>query len=256
MSEFIKSGKRIRTKPNGLDYDLIDGKVYNLKYDRFECEEYLEEDGGLNLPSKVYNTTEDTNFISRVTKFFNSTDKNTTGVLLSGIKGTGKTILAKLIAKEINLPIIVVDSNFPINHINDFFREFNTPVTVILDEIDKSEYNTESLLTWLDGVQTTAKKLVLFTCNDQSKLNDCLFDRCSRIRYYRKFKPEENERFLDEILKDKGFDEAKCKEMHKFIMKNIKLLSIDNVLSFIEEVLLFPEDSYDDILKNMNITKK
>ena len=31
MSEFIKNGDRIVTKPDGFDYDLIPGKVYNAK---------------------------------------------------------------------------------------------------------------------------------------------------------------------------------------------------------------------------------
>ena len=30
--EFIKVGKKIINKPEGLDYELVDGKVYNLFY--------------------------------------------------------------------------------------------------------------------------------------------------------------------------------------------------------------------------------
>lgn len=50
MSEFIKFGNKIVTKPNGFDYDLVDGKVYNLKFERFGVGVYIEEDGSLNLP--------------------------------------------------------------------------------------------------------------------------------------------------------------------------------------------------------------
>lgn len=52
--------------------------------------------------------------------------------MLSGIKGTGKTVMAKVIAEKSNLPIFVVDEDFPTHMINDFFRRFSTPVVVIL----------------------------------------------------------------------------------------------------------------------------
>lgn len=52
MSEFIKAGNKILNKPNGFDYDLINGKVYNLKYERYGVGSYFEEDGSLNLPKK------------------------------------------------------------------------------------------------------------------------------------------------------------------------------------------------------------
>lgn len=111
--------------------------------------------------------------------------------MLSGIKGTGKTVMAKVIAKNSNLPIIVVDEDYPTGRINDFFRKFETPVTIIFDEVDK-HWDTEDLLGWLDGVQTNAKKLVLFTCNNEDRVNDYLKDRCSRVRYIRHFEANDN----------------------------------------------------------------
>ena len=136
MSEFIKVGEKIVNKPTGLDYDLINGKVYNLKWDRYNGMSYFEEDGLLSLPAKVYTTKSDDVFIKRVNTYFQKTSKLSTGVMLSGIKGTGKTVMAKVIAKNSNLPIIVVDEDYPTGRINDFFRKFETPVTIIFDEVD------------------------------------------------------------------------------------------------------------------------
>lgn len=255
MSEFIKIGEKIVNKPTGLDYDLVNGKVYNLKYNRYEGISYFEEDGSLNLPSKVYTTKSDDNFITRVNTYFRKTSKLSTGVMLSGIKGTGKTVMAKVIAKNSNLPIIVVDEDYPTNRINDFFRKFKTPVTIIFDEVDK-HWDTEDLLGWLDGVQTNAKKLVLFTCNNEDNINCYLKDRCSRIRYVRHFDANDNARFLHEILRDKGIEEDKIEETYNFIVKNFGLLSIDNILSFIDEKLMFPEFSNEEIFNDLNITSK
>lgn len=255
MSEFIKVGERIVNKPTGLDYDLVNGKVYNLKWDRCNGMSYFEEDGSLNLPSKVYTTKSDDIFIKRVNTYFQKTSKLSTGVMLSGIKGTGKTVMAKVIAKNSNLPIIVVDEDYPTGRINDFFRKFETPVTIIFDEVDK-HWDTEDLLGWLDGVQTNAKKLVLFTCNNEDRVNDYLKDRCSRVRYIRHFEANDNARFLREILRDKGIAEDKIKDTYTFIVNNFGLLSIDNILSFIDEKLLFPELSNEEIFNDMNISSK
>src|SRR5574344_514880 len=105
MSEFIKNGDRIVTKPDGFDYNLIPGKVYNLNYDRYKEYSYIEEDGNLELPNKIY--SEDTFFIKRILDSFN-TDISNIGVLLSGLKGSGKSLTTKLVAKRSNLPILVV----------------------------------------------------------------------------------------------------------------------------------------------------
>ena len=255
MSEFIKVGEKIVNKPTGLDYDLINGKVYNLKWDRYNGMSYFEEDGLLSLPAKVYTTKSDDVFIKRVNTYFQKTSKLSTGVMLSGIKGTGKTVMAKVIAKNSNLPIIVVDEDYPTGRINDFFRKFETPVTIIFDEVDK-HWDTENLLGWLDGVQTNAKKLVLFTCNNEDRVNDYLKDRCSRVRYIRHFEANDNARFLREILRDKGIAEDNIENTYTFIVNNFGLLSIDNILSFIDEKLLFPELSNEEIFNDMNISSK
>ena len=255
MSEFIKVGERIINKPTGLDYDLVNGKVYNLKWDRYNGVSYFEEDGSLRPPAKVYTTKSDDIFIKRVNTYFQKTSKLSTGVMLSGIKGTGKTVMAKVIAKNSNLPIIVVDEDYPTGRINDFFRKFETPVTIIFDEVDK-HWDTENLLGWLDGVQTNAKKLVLFTCNNEDRVNDYLKDRCSRVRYIRHFEANDNARFLREILRDKGIAEDNIENTYTFIVNNFGLLSIDNILSFIDEKLLFPELSNEEIFNDMNISSK
>ena len=254
MSEFIKAGGRIIPKPNGLDCDLVTEKVYNLMYDKWNHASYFEEDGSLSIPKKVYSTDDDTMFVKRVINYHNNTDKLSTGVMLSGIKGTGKTVMAKVIARDSKLPVIVVNEEYPTSQINDFFKKFTTPVCVIFDEVDKY-WNTESLLGWLDGVQTNAKKLVLFTCNDDQVVTTYLKDRCSRVRYLRKFAADENTKFLKSIIKDKGIDDVN-NELYKFIVDSFNLLSMDNILSFLDEKLLFPELSNFALVKDMNIMLK
>lgn len=55
MAEFIKIGNEITVKPKleGISYELINNKVYDLEYDRMQGRSYLKENGDLNMPKKL-----------------------------------------------------------------------------------------------------------------------------------------------------------------------------------------------------------
>lgn len=250
-AEFIKVGNNILPKPKGADYELINGGVYDLKWDRFEGRAIFTENGKLNLPDKVYELGEDITFKTRVLNNFNKNDKSV-GIMLAGTKGTGKTMLAKVIAKESNLPIIIVDSQYPANRLVTFFKQFTTPVCIIFDEIEKN-FDTSSMLDFLDGVEKTTKKLVLMTCNNLNRVSEYLQDRCSRVRYIRKYTPTDNLAFLPILIEDKQIKNTK--KVEEFIKTKFKLPSIDNINAFLNEIKeLEDEDiSLDDIIKYMNI---
>lgn len=257
MTKFIKAGKNIRVKPQGFDYDLINGQVYDLAWDNWNGTYIFSEDGNLNLPKKVYELKKDASFKKRVLTAFEKSKNQTTGVMLAGDKGTGKTILAKVIAKESNLPIIVVNSEYPAAKLNMFFKEFDTPVCIIFDEIEKN-WNTEKMLEFLDGVQATAKKLVLMTCNSIDNVSQYMKDRCSRVRYLRRYSSNDNLELISTLVADSGIAKEKVEETTAFIISNIKYLSIDNVLSFLSEVLFMEDEDFslEEILEDMNISSR
>ena len=202
-NEFIKIGEQIIVKPKGADYDLIPGKVYDLSWNRWEDSPIFKENGELNLPKKVYSTKTDDIFKKRIITYFNKANTNTTGVMLAGTKGTGKTVMAKILAKESGLPIIVVNPDYPEGKLIKFFKSFTTPVCVLFDEVEKN-FKTEYMLDFLDGVEKTAQKLVIMTCNDLSRVSQYMQDRCSRIRYLRRYSPDENAAFLPMLADDFG----------------------------------------------------
>lgn len=259
MSNFIINGERIVTKPEGQDYDLMPGKVYDLLFDNYEMYSYLKENGNLNMPKKIYEIEEDTKFIDRVLLFHNSEYNNgNTGVLLAGDKGTGKSMLAKRIALKSNLPIIIVDSSYPLWQITKFFKKVKTETCIIFDEIEKNPrtWTSEDLLTFLDGIQETGKKIVIMTCNKTEGLDENLFDRCSRIRYYRKYKANANEIFIKEMIEDKGL--TPNQPLVDFI-KRFTVKSFDNINSFLDEYKLYLETTdtnfmLEDVANIMNIS--
>ena len=251
-TEFIKIGDRLIIKPNGADYDLIPGKVYDLSYDRYAGEDIFKENGDLSLPTKVYTSKKDEFFKKRVLTYFNNAFTDTTGVMLAGTKGTGKTIMAKQLAKESNLPIIIVDPQYPEHRLIKYFKQIVTPVCILFDEVDKS-FETEKMLDFLDGLQKTSKKLVIMTCNNLHKVSEYLQDRCSRIRYLRKYTTDDNLEFLDILINDMGIKNVE--EVSKYCRENIKLLSMDNIVAFLNEIKLLEDEdcTLDEIISVMNI---
>ena len=254
-TEFIKIGDRLVIKPAGADYDLIPGKVYDLSYDRYMSEDIFKENGDLSLPAKVYTSKKDTFFKKRVLNYFNNSFTDTTGVMLAGTKGTGKSLMAKVLAKESNLPIIIVDPQYPEHRLIKYFKQIHTPVCILFDEVDKS-FDTEKMLDFLDGLQKTSKKLVIMTCNNLGRVSEYLQDRCSRIRYLRKYTTDDNLEFLDLLIEDMGIKNVE--EVSSYCRENISLLSMDNIVAFLNEVKLLEDEdcTLDEIISVMNIATK
>lgn len=255
MANFIKQGNKVLPLPKGSEYDLEPGKVYDLLIKTVWNERItkFELNGEMNLPPKVYQTKKDKLFVDRVLHNFNSSGKNTTGVLLTGDKGTGKSVTAKVLAEKAKLPIIVINPELEEKYLEEFFKEFDTPVCILFDEVDKN-FDTRRMLTFLDGMHKTAKKLVIMTANNEDNLSKFIKNRCSRIRYYRHYAMENDAReYAELICEDKGIENKE--EVIDFIIKNIKYPSIDNISSFIDEVI-FTKDwglTLSEVLEFMNI---
>ena len=256
-THLLKIGDEIVFSKTGVDYELEAGKVYVPKVESYTEEINLTFGSSFDLPTKLYTPKSDEKFINKVLTSYEAQDK-AMGVLLAGTKGTGKTVLAKRIAKMSNMPILTVDNTFHPSYMRKLFNKLeNTPMCVIFDEFDKmgERYDSDQILRVLDGISSSGKHLILFTCNDVDMVNNYMLDRCGRVRYYREF-DEMGPSMISEILTDRLNDKSEVRPLTDFIVANFGLLSFDNVASFADEVNLFPNETFEELFSDMNISEK
>lgn len=250
MKEFVKVGNIITPQSQGLEYELEAGRCYYLKYNRYEDKSFLLRDGELTLPKKIYGGT---GLEERILKSFNSSNKSV-GVLLEGLKGSGKTLFSKVLAKKSGLPIIIVDEEYPVQRAVEFFAKIEQPICLLFDELEKNTcfWRTDKLLKLLDGVQPGPKKLTIMTCNNIDNLDDNLKDRCSRIRYYIHYDGLSLSS-IQEIVNDVIENESNKIGLADKIFNSIKTKSYDNIISICKEINIFPDMLFEDIMSIMNI---
>jgi SpoVK/Ycf46/Vps4 family AAA+-type ATPase len=191
-----------------------------------------------NFPYKVYGIEE--NFINRVITAYENTTGNL-GVLLNGVKGTGKTVTAELICNRLNLPVIIINADFP--NLASFLNDIQQDVIVLFDEFEKvfpNDYRSGSkLLSLMDGVlKTDYRKVFLLTTNNLY-IDDNFVQRPGRIRYLKTFRNLDMKAIM-EIIDDKLQISELRKEVIAFISQ-LELITVDIVSSIIQEVNIHRE---------------
>lgn len=138
------------------------------------------------FPYKMYGLQEE--FIDHVIKTYHATEGNM-GIMLTGTKGTGKTVTAKELANKLNLPVIIVKDMEDHNQsMIEFLSSIESDCILFLDEFEKNFSESDStILQIMDGVYNSEyRKVFLLTTNAMS-INENMVGRPSRIRYVKEF---------------------------------------------------------------------
>lgn len=190
-------------------HDKLPAQPYYLRFAKMKGFYFEAQDGIEIKEDKVYGVHNEK--IRKVLNGFQRANRNF-GVILSGYKGIGKSLFAKLLSKtaiENGYPVIIVDQYIPgsANVIENIKQE----VVVLFDEFDKTFANIkaadgeaspqDTLLSMFDGM-SNGKKLFVITCNSLSNLSDYLINRPGRFHYHFRFDfPTLAE--IEEYMKDK-----------------------------------------------------
>lgn len=172
---------------------------------------------------------------------FRESNKNL-GVIFNGLKGTGKTIAAKLLCNRIGLPVIVISK--PVNGMLEFIQSLHFESAILIDEAEKTfREEQEVLLKMIDGVYNDMRKLYILTTNKLS-IDENLLGRPGRIRYIKEFS-NLSAKAVNDVINDNLKDISLKEEVLK-VVDSLEISTIDILKAIIDECNIMgavPSDS-------------
>lgn len=217
------------------EFELLDNIVYVAHMTKEGKLCLTKEFENFSFDYKIYGI--ETNIIERIAKTYNNNVSKNLGILFNGIKGTGKTVSAKLVCNKLNQPVIIV--NAPIPGLEMFLNSIPQNITIFIDEYEKIYERSNEMLTIMDGVMNSEFRRLFILTTNQLRIEDNLLQRPSRIRYLKEFthlSPKIVEEIVDDIL---VYKQLKL-ECIQFIA-SLELITVDIVKAILQEVNIHNE---------------
>ena len=254
--QIVNTGTTYKIYDSSLrTYDQLPARAYQIVFEKMSGFSLVEYDN-IVINEKIYGPH--IAKVDKVMKSFKLFERNL-GVILSGAKGIGKSLFAKLCsirAVDEGYPLIIVNQYIP--GIADFINSIHQEVVVLFDEFDKT-FNSKmehgdpqaEMLTLFDGL-SSGKKLFIVTCNELRDLNTYLVNRPGRFHYHFRFDyPVDDE--VREYLSDKVPVEYHG-EISKVVAFAHKVsLNYDCLRAIAFELSL--GTSFEECVKDLNIVK-
>lgn len=254
----VKSGNYL-TLGDGVNeyYDKLPLGTYQLCQNQQSGQFFLEKANDFKVPEKLYG---DFSIIDRWKKGYEEKIRQgkNLGILLTGIKGAGKTLTAKKLCIELNQPVILLTEAFSGP---EFINFMSAPelghCTIFIDEFEKHFRSSDqacevtSFLNLLDGISATSH-LYLMTVNNSSHMNQYLMNRPSRIHFRRDY-DSLDESVIRDVARDRGLSEDEVEDLID-TCSELDEVSFDTVLSIINDCILYGELPSKSV-KYMNFTR-
>ena len=229
MTYFLKNGNTFRiSSKEAMDlHDYLPAGNYTIKSD-MQGNLFLEHIDSFEIKGKRYGDL-DRNCDRIITTFMSRSAS--TGVMLTGEKGSGKSLLAKALSIQtatMGIPTIVINQPWTGDKFNQLIQSIEQPCVVLFDEFEKvySSDDQEAMLTLLDGV-FPSKKLFVITCNDKWRVDSHMRNRPGRIFYMLDYKGLTQDfiiEYCEDNLNDKSHIHRICSITSLFSQFNFDML--------------------------------
>lgn len=236
----IKSGKKLTVTDSFTSFNKLEKGVYKMMFDD-KMGFYLESASDFTLPKKLYG---DFSIINRWRTAYNTFQNKNIGILLAGLKGTGKSLLAKKFCIEMEMPVIIIGSGYTGDDFYSFVtREEFDGCIFFIDEFEKlydDEEGSNTLLSLLDGT-SSMHNIFILTVNAEHLINENMLNRLSRIRYRIEF-ANLSETIIREVIDDLLIDKSHAASIFNVIRK-LNIITYDILIELINEMNLFSESA-------------
>jgi len=266
MKGFVINGNDV----NIVKYDEtnlateIPKAIYSVKYNDMGGFFYLSKiDDTFKIDENVSELTEKR--ASKVIQKYLDSSKNT-GVLLTGLKGAGKSYIMKYISNsliDLQIPIITISEPFIGEQFNEFIYDIGSCV-ILIDEfakVYKDRDKQNNLLSLFDGMYESSKdnkKLFILSENNEHTVGEYFIKRPGRLHYHFEYDRLEEDaingylnRFLDKRFSD-GFKKEIIYETN-FIID----LSFDILKAIVQEINMFctkeTNEELEELYTDLNI---
>ena len=228
---------KLKPRIYSVMYSMERGFYLNIVRDRFDA------------PKKLFGSID--RRIEKIINTYNSRETST-GILLTGDKGSGKTRLSESLSNKMidaGLPIILVNEMFSGEAFNSFIEKLQECV-LLFDEFgkvySKERNEQDALLTLMDGVNSS-KRLIILTENLEHLINDFMIGRPGRIYYHFRYSKVE-----EDVIEEYSEGKVSKKVITDIIefSRKVKEFSFDTLKTIIEEVNRFNltvEESVQDL---------
>ncbi len=242
--------------------DKLPARIYTLGFAQLRGFYLSITKDQLQLPLKIYG-----NAYTRVEKCIQTyiARPMSTGILMTGDKGTGKTLLMSLIANQVinklELPVILIRDAYEGDAFVSFIERIGE-CCLVFDEFGKM-YDSghgrnndgpkqESLLSLMDGIDKT-KRLIIMTENDEYDISEFIYNRPSRAYYHFRYKKLDEDSIID-YCTDFNVGERHIEDIVD-LSRRSRIFSFDMLQSIVEEQLRFGFD-ISEIIEDLNIDIK
>jgi len=240
--------------------DKLPAGIYTVRFNQLKGFYFEITKNKLVIPSKIYGSVE-----SRVNKCLTVyRDRSaSTGILLTGDKGTGKSLLMSMLANKaisvLDMPVLLIKEAFAGTQFTSFietigeccliFDEFGKVYSSGSNHDEENSVSQTALLSLMDGVDKT-KRLIILSENREFDINEFILNRPSRVYYHFRYH-KLDEKSINDYCKDFNVGGEVAKDIID-LSRRSRIFSFDMLQSIVEEHLRFGSD-VEEITQDLNI---